>query len=203
MHAKKGAPRSPRRDLAEVREARARFRASQGGLLLRRLKFLDETGMTTAMRRRYGYAKRGKKARITGPTYGRRVTVVGVVGLEGPIHMSCFTGALNGERFLEYLRAALPKLSRGDLLVMDNLRVHKVAGVEALLKEYGVTALYLPPYSPDFNIIEIVWSKIKAAIRAGCPSTLERLEAMLTNAWNELKPSELLAMAVHCGYAAP
>lgn len=129
--------------------------------------------------------------------------MVGVVGLEGPLHMSCFKGALNGERFLEFLRELLPKLSKGDLLVMDNLRVHKVAGVDELLAQHGVTALYLPPYSPDFNIIEIVWSKIKSAIRAGCPRTLERLAAMLTKAWNQLSPAELLAMAVHCGYATP
>ncbi|MCB9745133.1 MAG: transposase [Alphaproteobacteria bacterium] len=159
--------------------------------------------MTTAMRRSHRYAKRGQKARIMGPTNGRQVSVVGVVGQEGPIHLSCFTGALDGERFLEFLRTARPKLSQGDLLVMDNLRVHKGAGVKTLLMEYGVTALYLPPHSPDFNIIEIVWSKIKATIRAGCPSTLDRLEAMLNKAWNELKPRELLAMAVHCGYVAP
>jgi transposase len=86
--------------------------------------------------------------------------------LDGETVYTTFAGAVNGEKFKEYLRELLvPTLRPGDIVVMDNLRSHKVSGVAEIIESAGATVLYLPPYSPDFNPIEQMWSKIKAFLR--------------------------------------
>ncbi len=136
-----------------------------------RLVFLDESGVNIGMTRRYGRAI--GKARVHGsaplnvPT---SQTVLASVRLNGQITYTMYPGGTSGERFLDYLKNVLiPTLHKGDIVVMDNMRSHHVKGVEEVLRAAGMIPLYLPPYSPDLNPIEMLWSKMKAILRKlGC-----------------------------------
>ena len=123
-----------------------------------RLVFLDESGVNIGMTRRYGRAI--GKARVHGsaplnvPT---SQTVLASVRLNGQITYTMYPGGTSGERFLDYLKNVLiPTLHKGDIVVMDNMRSHHVKGVEEVLRAAGMIPLYLPPYSPDLNPIEML-----------------------------------------------
>lgn len=147
-----------------------------------KLVFLDESGVNIGMTRRYGRAI--GKARVHGsaplnvPT---SQTVLASVRLNGQITYTMYPGGTSGERFLDYLKNVLiPTLHKGDIVVMDNMRSHHVKGVEEVLRAAGMIPLYLPPYSPDLNPIEMLWSKMKAILRKlGCniPALLPQMVA--------------------------
>ena len=136
-----------------------------------KLVFLDESGVNINMIRRYGRAI--GKSRVhcsvplnTPPTQ----TVLSSVRLNGQTTYTMYSGGTTGERFLDYLKNVLiPTLNRGDIVVMDNMRSYHVTGVKEALRAAGVIPLYLPPYSPDLNPIEMMWSKMKSVLRKlGC-----------------------------------
>ena len=147
-----------------------------------KLVFLDESGVNIGMTRRYGRAI--GKARVHGsaplnvPT---SQTVLASVRLNGQITYTMYPGGTSGERFLDYLKNVLiPTLHKGGIVVMDNMRSHHVKGVEEVLRAAGIIPLYLPPYSPDLNPIEMLWSKMKAILRKlGCniPALLPQMVA--------------------------
>jgi transposase len=110
-------------------------------------------------------------------------------------------GATDGEGFKVYVEQVLgPTLRRGDLVVMANLRAHKVSGVRAAREGRGATLLYLPPYSPDLSPIELCWSKIKTLLRQAAARTREALEAALKQAISMVSKSDALAWFAHGGY---
>ncbi len=121
-----------------------------------RLVFLDKSGVNTDMSRRYGRAK--GKARVVDHVplnTPRATTILSAVRLDGTTVHTAFEGAVNGERFKDYLRECLaPALHPGDLVVMDNLASHKVHGVADIIRKAKAIPVYLPPYSPDFNPIK-------------------------------------------------
>ena len=147
-----------------------------------KLVFLDESGVNIGMTRRYGRAI--GKARVHGsaplnvPT---SQTVLASVRFNGQITYTMYHGGTSGKRFLDYLKNVLiPTLHKGDIVVMDNMRSHHVKGVEEVLRAAGMIPLYLPPYSPDLNPIEMLWSKMKAILRKlGCniPALLPQMVA--------------------------
>jgi transposase len=111
-------------------------------------------------------------------------------------------GSVDTEAFRLYLEQVLgPALQPGDIVVMDNLSVHKVAGLTELLASRGARLEYLPPYSPDLNPIEKCWSKIKTALRKAKARTLEALEEALKKAFASITESDARAWFNHCGYA--
>ena len=173
------------------------------GIDPRRLVFLDETWASTNMTRRYGRSRRGQRL-IAKVPYGHWKTTTFVAalrhnGLTAPVVID---GAMNGELFLAYVRQQLvPTLKRGDLVVMDNLSAHKVAGVREAIESVGATLVYLPPYSPDLNPIELVFSKLKWLVRSESPRTLERLWSFLGQALDHFSTDECLRYFQHCGYA--
>lgn len=148
------------------------------------LVFLDESGVNLNMTRRYGRAV--GKARVYDHVplnTPQKTTLLSSIRLEDAsmVHKE-ITGSLNGAAFLEYIQNDLaPTLKQGDIVIMDNLRVHKVAGVREAIEEKGALVLYLPPYSPDLNPIEMLWSKIKAFLR----KQKARDAALLLNATEE------------------
>jgi len=173
------------------------------GIDPRRLVFLDETWASTNMTRRYGRSRRGQRL-IAKVPYGHWKTTTFVAalrhdGLTAPVVID---GAINGELFLAYVRQQLvPTLKRDDLVVMDNLSAHKVAGVREAIESVGATLVYLPPYSPDLNPIELVFSKLKWLVRSASPRTVERLWSFLGQALDQFSPDECLHYFQHCGYA--
>ena len=129
--------------------------------------FLDETGITTNLLRRYGRAPRGARVHDHAPC-GRWQTstflaALRVTGLTAP---GVFDGAIDGESFRAYIEQILvPTLQPGDIVIADNLGAHKVAGIQRAIQAAGATLWYLPPYSPDLNPIELCFAKLKALVR--------------------------------------
>jgi len=168
-----------------------------------RLVFLDESGVNTDMTRRYARAKAGQRANDHTPlNTGKTTTIVSSVRADGTTVPMLLSGALNGEKFKEYIgRYLVPTLHRGDIVVMDNLRCHKVEGVEQMVEEAGATVEYLPPYSPDLNPIEQMWSKIKAFLRKVKARSQELLADALPNAFASVSSKDILGWFHHNGYS--
>ncbi|HEX8634161.1 MAG TPA: IS630 family transposase [Pyrinomonadaceae bacterium] len=168
-----------------------------------RFKFIDESGTNIAMTRLYGRAPRGE--RVTGSTprnYGQNITLLASLSATGVGAVMTVEGAADGDVFRTYVGEVLaPTLSEGDIVVLDNLGAHKVAGVREAIEARGARLIYLPPYSPDLNPIERCWSKIKTALRAAEARTREALEAAIRQALATVTESDARAWFKHCGYA--
>ena len=167
-----------------------------------KLVFLDESGVSIGMTRRYGRAI--GKARVHGSTLlnvPTSQTVLASVRLNGQITYTMYPGGTSGERFLDYLKNVLiPTLHKGDIVVMDNMRSHHVKGVEEVLRAAGMIPLYLPPYSPDLNPIEMLWSKMKAILRKlGC-NIAALLPQMVAEALAFVSPEDCLGWFTADGY---
>ncbi len=107
----------------------------------------------------------------------------------------------DGDVFLAYVEQVLgPRLEPGEVVILDNLAAHKVAGVRTLVEARGAQLLYLPPYSPDFNPIEQAWSKVKERLRAAQARTLPLLEEAITTALAAITPDDAVGWFGHCGY---
>lgn len=168
----------------------------------KRLVFLDESGINIDMTRRYGRSK-GKQRVVDSTPLNtpKTTTLLSSIRLDGTTVRTTFQGALNKERFLEYLRDVLvPCLQKGDVVVMDNLGSHKVAGVTELIRSVGAELLYLPPYSPDFNPIEKMWSKLKAYFRKLKLRSVELLQAAIPNAFSTISASDAHGWFAAAGY---
>lgn len=142
-----------------------------------RLVFVDESGANTKMTRLRGRALGGQRlvARIPHGHY-QTSTLISGLRLNGPCAPWLFDGPMNGEMFLAWVRQGLaPTLQQGDLVILDNLATHKIRGIVEAIEAVGARLLYLPPYSPDFNPIETMWSKIKQILRSEAPRTESEL----------------------------
>ena len=167
------------------------------------MKFIDETGVNLAMTRLYGRAPKGQRVRDAVPqNAGPNVTMVGALGIHGIEAVMTVEGATDTEMFLAYLEHVLaPTLRPGDIVVMDNLRAHKVDGVQPVLERRGARLLYLPPYSPDLSPIELCWSKLKTALRAAKARTPQGLDAAVTQALTTVTAADARGWFAFCGYA--
>ncbi len=109
---------------------------------------------------------------------------------------------MDGEMFLAWVRQGLvPTLQPDDLVILDNLATHKVAGVRPAIEAAGARLLYLPPYSPDFNPIENLWSKVKAILRALAPRTADQLLRAAATAFDTISPTDCQSFFLHAQYA--
>ena len=129
--------------------------------------FVDETGASTKMVRTRGRCARGRRLVAKAP-WGHWKTTTFTAGLrcDGLVAPFVLDGPMNGEAFLVYVEEVLaPSLSPGDLVVIDNLSAHKIEGVRKRIEATGARLLYLPPYSPDLNPIELAFAKLKALLR--------------------------------------
>ena len=139
-----------------------------------KLVFIDETGATTSTARRRGRSPPGKRCRAS-VSHGHWKTTTLVCGLrlDGLTAPMVIDGAMDGAAFRAYASTLLgPSLRVGDIVVLANLAAHKVQGVREALGESGATLLYLPPYSPDFNLIEQAYAKLKALLRKAAHAPL-------------------------------
>ena len=111
---------------------------------------------------------------------------------------------MNGEAFLIYVEKVLvPNLAPGDIVVVDNLPAHKVAGVRTLIEAAGAILLYLPPYSPDLNPIEMAFAKLKALLRKAAARTRDALWDAIAQVLDAFPPDECANYLTHAGYASP
>ena len=168
-----------------------------------RFHFLDETGLRLDYTRRYGRARGGQ--RVSGAVPLRRparsLTLIGALSVRGLHGVQVLEGALNQPSFALYIsRILAPQLRRGDVLVLDNLRVHHLSGLREWLAQRGIEVLFLPPYSPDFTPIEQAWSKLKTKLRQAQARTRQALEEALHAAIDWITSLDAKAWFNHCGY---
>ena len=169
---------------------------------VRRFKFLDESSVNTSLTRLYGRAAPGERVVDSTPLpSGPPTTTLAVIGWDGLTAPLVLSGAINGAVFYGYLaQCVLPTLQAGDILFMDNLSAHKVVGIEALIRARGAHVIYLPPYSSDFNPIELAWSKIKTILRRLKARTFPDLIEALKQALLAITPEDIRGWFAHCGY---
>ena len=170
---------------------------------MNRFKFLDESSVNTSYTRLYGRAAPGKRVVDSTPqSSGTQTSTLAVIGLTGITAPLVLSGAVDGAVFQSYLtQCVVPTLQPGDILFMDNLSSHKVAGIEALIRGCGAELIYLPPYSPDLNPIELAWSKIKTILRRHKAHTFTDLLAALKKALLAITPQDIQGWFAHCGNA--
>ena len=167
------------------------------------LVFVDESGANTKMTRLRGRALGGSRLRARVP-HGRYETrtLISAIRLEGACAPWLFQGPMDGEMFLAWMRQGLaPALRPGDVVILDNLATHKIQGVREALEAVGARLLYLPPYSPDFNPIEPMWSKIKQILRSHAPRTDEQLLLAAQTAFNSISLADCKGFFFSAQYA--
>ena len=173
--------------------------------LVKRLKFLDESGTHLGMTRLYARAAPGQRIAEATPGYsGPHYTVVATLGWKEVTAPWILEGAMDRVAFEAYVRSQLlPTLRRGDIVVMDNLSAHTGETIRQLIEAQGARLQFLPPYSSDFNPIELCWSKIKTALRAAKARTFDALVEALTKALRSISLTDIQDWFAHCGYALP
>jgi transposase len=190
---------------ADVVAARTAWRAEVcAGVDAARLVFLDESGVDTAMTPLYARAPRGQRALGRAPGgHWKRLTILGALAADGLVAAMTVAAATTTQVFAAFVEQVLLPALRdrpGCLVVMDNLAPHKAACVRAAFEAAGISYRYLPPYSPDLNPIEPVWSKLKGALRRAEARSLDQLDAELPRALDQITPSDAQGWFRHAGY---
>lgn len=172
------------------------------GKLVKRLKFLDESGANLGLTRLCGRAAPGQRVVEATPGYsGPHYTLLATLGWREVTAPWIFEGSIDRVAFEAYVRSQLlPTLRRGDIVVMDNLSAHTGETLRQLIEARGARLEFLPPYSPDFNPIELCWSKVKAALRTAKARTLEALLEAVAQALRSISFTDIQNWFAHCGY---
>jgi transposase len=164
--------------------------------------FLDECGVTTDLLRRYGRSPRGTRLHDHTPcSHWETQTVIAALRVEGICAPAVFDGPIDAVSFRAYVEQVLvPALRPGDVVVLDNLAVHKQPEVRTAIEAVGAQIRFLPPYSPDFNPIEQAFAKLKAFLRAARPRAFDHVLALVAAALVLFTPEECRNYIRHCGY---
>jgi transposase len=189
-------------DRPDVAEQRTQWRAAQEQIDPDQAVFIDETWAKTNMTRRYGRSLLGTRLVEKTPCgTWETTTFLGALRATGFVAPLTVEGAINGELFLAWIKQHLaPVLKPGDIVVMDNLSSHKVAGVRQAIEAVGAELRYLPPYSPDLNPIELAFSKLKKRLRDGAERTVDKLWELCGQVLDEFTEPECRNYFQHCGY---
>ena len=185
-----------------MNEAREAWFEGQLELDPTRIVFIDETAANTKMARLYGRAPRGERRRAAVP-HGdwKATTFTAAQRYDGATASMVPDGPMNGEAFLACVEQALvPELRARDILIMDNLPAHKVHGVRQAIEAAGASLRYLPPYSPDFNPIEMAFAKLKALLRAAAARTIPDLWQAIADPLRRFTPQEYANYLAAAGY---
>src|SRR3954471_17590674 len=200
--AEKKSLRTEEQERPELARQGADWRAGQARLNPQRLVFVDETGAATNMARRYGRGPRGK--RVDGPVphgHWKATTFVGGLTARGFVAPYVTDGAMNGAIFKAWVEQILaPALRPGDIVIMDNLAAHKVAGVREAIEAQGAELRYLPPYSPDLNPIEQAFAKLKTLLRKAAERTVDALWNTIGRLLELFPPTECANYFANSGY---
>lgn len=199
---KKKVLRAKEQDRPDVAEARRWWKLLMQRFSKDRYVFLDETGVNTKMARLYGWGPKSDRV-VSAIPHGhwKTTTFLGALrstGLTAPLVVD---GAMTGELFLAYVKQHLvPTLKPRDIVVLDNLKCHTVAGVREAIEAVGATLEYLPPYSPDLNPIELLFSKLKTLLRKFGERTVDALWTRIGQLVSEFLPQECTDYLRHAGY---
>jgi transposase len=169
---------------------------------VRQYVFLDECGVTTDLLRRYGRSPRGTRLRDHTPcSHWETSTVIAALRIDAVTAPAVFDGPIDTDSFRAYVEQVLvPTLRPGDVVVLDNLAVHKQPEVRAAIEAVGAQLRFLPPYSPDFNPIELAFAKLKAFLRAARPRNFDQVTTLMAIALELFTPAECANYIRHCGY---
>lgn len=167
-----------------------------------RLVMIDESGLSLGMRLGYGYARRGKRAFDRAPVRrGERLNLIGWIDYFGNGIAVKHWGSVNRVVFRCFVEHHLaPELEAGDIVVWDNARIHDDPELVRLIEARGATVKRLPRYSPDFNPIEMLWSKLKHYIKKRRPDTREGLVEALEEAGKQVRGDDAAGWFQHCGF---
>lgn len=188
----------------KVARFRARWRAHQHRLDPNRLIFIDETWIKTNMTRTCGWAARGKRLTAHVP-HGHWKTLTFLAGLRHDRIVAPFVldGPINGDAFTAWVGQCLaPTLLPGDIVIADNLGSHKGLPARQLIRNAGAHLLFLPPYSPDLNPIEQVFSKLKTLLRKADERTVEDTWRRIGSLLDRFSPTECANYLINSGYAS-
>jgi transposase len=185
-----------------VQAARQQWKQDQAKLDPAKLVFLDETWTSTNMTALRGRSPRGTRC-IGAAPHGHWLTSTFIAALrvDSITAPMVADGPMDGQLFLEWVRQFLcPTLRPGDIVIADNLSSHKVAGVSLAIEATGAKLMYLPPYSPDMNPIEQVFSKLKTLLRKAGLRTLEALTTKIAELLDTITPRECRNYLAAAGY---
>jgi len=202
LSSKKKSLHAAEQDRPDVKAQREAWRQKAVDLDVHRLVFIDESGAKTNMTRLYGRTFDGRRV-VEATPHGHwcTTTMLAAMRIDGSEAAMVIEGPTDADVFQAYVgQVLLPSLRAGDIVVLDNLAPHKKPGVIAAIEAVGAKVWFLPPYSPDFNPIEKMWSKIKAFLRKAKARTWEALLAAIKAALREITPSDALHWFKSCGY---
>lgn len=167
-----------------------------------RLRFLDEAGATTVLTRLYARAIGGSRTTESVPrNYGSSTSMIATIGTSGMEAAMMIEGSVDTIVFNAYCEQVLrPTLKAGDVIVLDNLGAHRASRIEEIAKSCDARVVWLPPYSPDFSPIELMWSKVKAYLKKVKARTQQELEQAIAKALQTITISDCLNWFRHCGY---
>lgn len=191
------------RDSSRVRQMRREWRQREIERLAgKRVFYLDESGVTTALTRVYGRARGGRRAVGSAPkNYSRQINIVSALSGDGIAASLLLEGSVSGSVMEAFVREILrPVLQVGDVVILDNYSVHKTRAVQAEFLAAGVEVCYLPPYSPDLNPIEHCWSKVKTHLRAVEAREHEQFYEEIGIALGKVTANDAKGWIKHCGY---
>ncbi len=181
------------------------FRKYVSGIVADRFVFVDECSTNISLSPIYARAPRGERAHGKAPrNWGKNVSLVCAIDSKGVKPSMSVEGALDAKAFEAYVeRFLVAHLRRGQIVVMDNLSVHKSRRVERLVEEAGCELLFLPPYSPDMNPIEEAFSKVKGTLRKAGARTREALVEATGRALDTITRQDVRGFYADCGYRLP
>ena len=194
--------RAVERDRPDVRAAREAWPSVLNTARVLDLVFVDESSATTTMIRMYGRSPVGERAVESAPLgHWDTHTMVSAIRCDGPFAPLLLEGALDGEVFTAWVEQMLiPELRPHDVVVLDNVQPHRVQAVARLLAASGHRPVYLPPYSPDLNPIEEMWSKVKHFLRGAKARTWDELLKAMADALKTVTQKDCIGYFRHCGY---
>ena len=156
------------------------------------------------MVRLYGWGPKGGRIKdYVQDARWKSLSIISALRSDGSTEAMVYEGGLTGELFKTWLEECLLKtLKKDDILIMDNLSSHKVAGIKEILASAGIKLEYLPPYSPDLNPVEAMWSKVKNNLRKIPKTRIDELEKAVGESLNKIKRLDAVGWFKHCGYSS-
>ena len=200
--AQKKTSRAAEQDRPDIREARQHWQVDREGIDPGRFRFIDESGAKTNMVRTHGRCPRGQRLLSRVPAgHWKTTTMLAAIGLDGVDAPWTLDGAMDADAFEVYVEHVLvPTLHGGEIVVLDNLSSHKRPRVIERIQAAGAEVRYLPPYSPDLNPIEQMWSKVKQILRSLAARTVDDLIAAIGDALKQITSTDILGWFTHAGY---
>jgi transposase len=184
-----------------VRELRLDYWHQVKNVALNDLVFLEEMGVLLGLTRSSARSHHGTRVYDFQPFYPEKVTVIGAISCQKFLAVMTLNGSMKRAAFQVFIeKLLLPQLWAGAVVVMDNLPAHKVAEIAPLIQSVGAKVLYLSPYSPDFNPIELWWSQLKAFLRHFSPTTTKMIDILIATALDLINPKHLHNWFTKCCY---